>query len=210
MLIEEGNAPRRTNRVAPQPPPPPEDRDPKNINTHLKLDFYSVLAEPPTSPQSFDIVWECSETCFSCLQGCMYKLTTFFCGPCIAFYWGIQFVPFLFANIWIFTPLKQMFTLICGYWFKYCCYFCARTFVSPCTWACGALFINCGDGKRKVRPETPPLFTRKERPKPASKPAVQEKPREVKAAQVVTVQSDFDDYDKEKARQSVRRQLMMF
>ena len=193
--------PKKVNRVSPKEPPTKENRDPNNLNDHLKLQFSDVLAEPSSGPQSIDCTWECSEVFFSCCLECWYKLLTLLCGVCIAIYWGLQFVPVLLSNIWIFTPLRQLFWVACGFWCKNVWTLCTRCFLKPCMRSCGLLFINCGDGTID-RSEDPPLFPRKPRRKPEPK---QEEPQKD-----TFVVGGFEDYDKERIKNSVKRTLMLY
>lgn len=203
--------PKRVNRVAPREPPPKENRDPNNINDHLKVDFYSVLAEPTTSPQSLDCTWECSEIFFTCFFDCSYKLFSLFCGVCMAIYWAFEFVPVIFSSVWIFTPLRQFFYMACGFWCKSVWTLCLRCCVKPCARSCGHLFINCGDGTID-RSESPPLYTRKPRQKPQPKPEVTEQPKEDKNTKIVPIMAagEFDNYDKDKINNSVKRTMMFY
>lgn len=202
----------KINRVAPKNPEPKENRDPNNINDHLLVDFYSVLGEPSTSPQSLDCTWEFSEVCFNCFSECWYKLLSLCCGICVAIYWGIQFVPVVFSNVWIFTPLRQLVYIACGVWCRSVWYMCLRCFLKPCARSCGLLFIHCGDGTID-RSETPPLFASKPRAKPKPKPEPKEEPKEqkdIKPMPVAVTKGDFDDYDKEKITNSVKRTMMFY
>ncbi|WAR31741.1 CAV2-like protein [Mya arenaria] len=203
------NQPRRANKVAPKEPPPKEDRDPHHINDHIKIDFYGVLGEPSTAPQTVDFVWECSEIFFDCFREIVYKFSSLCCGVCIAIYWGLQFVPSLFAAIWFITPFTQCFKIACGGWCKRCCYLWARACIRPCTSACGLIFIHCGDGSYRNRPETPLYEPRKPRPKPQSKPVEPPKSPEIKKVAAVAFTSEFNDYDKEKIARSIKRQLFL-
>ena len=200
----------RTNRVTPVYPEITENRDPNNINDHIKVDFYSVLAEPPTGPQSMDCTWECSEIFFNCCLGCWYKIFSLLCGICVAIYWGCIFAPVVFRNVWMFTPLRHMFWVACGSCCKKLCTLCTRGSVKPCLRACGHLFINCGDGTID-RSEDPPVFADYPRRKPQPKQETQPQEDVVKKpAPVGPAAGAFDDYDKEKIKNSVKRSMMMY
>lgn len=195
----------RPNKVAPTAEEP-ENRDPKGINEHIKAEFYDVLAEPEDI-HSFDCVWEMSEILYSCCRSCWYKLITLLCGCCIAMYWGLEFAPILFHNVWCLTPLTQVFKIICGFWCKNFWMLCIRCLVTPITRSMAPFFRFCGDGlnKRVLTPSIFPNWERKTKVVPVpKKPAKPKTP----LPQVV-VENQFQDYDKEKMARSVKRQLML-
>jgi len=199
-------------KPVPVVPQPVENRDPNNINSHLNVEFADVIAEPP-APQSVDFVWECSEIFFDCFKLGLYKLFSLLCGVCIAIYWGLMFVPAFWYGIWVCTPFTQCVKIGCAYPMKMCCKIVLRACVTPCTRACGEIFHVFGSGE--PRAESPIFPPRKPRPKPQPKP-VEEKPKEEKKVSgspavpaVLVFKSEFEDYDKEKVRKSVRRQLML-
>ncbi|KAL4218961.1 hypothetical protein ACF0H5_021547 [Mactra antiquata] len=203
------------NRVAPINPEPLENRDPNDINKHIVNDFYSVFGEPTTTPRSFDCIWEFSEICYDCMKECTYKLMGLCCGICIAIAWGIEFVPIIFSHIWCLTPCTQVVHIVCGIWMKSFWHLCARLCVAPCTKSCALIFTHCGDGL-KHRPETPPLFPRgpKRTPKPKpvkeeQKPVVEEKKSVAPVVLAAAAKGEWDDMDKSKIANSVKRQLML-
>lgn len=202
------------NRVAPVNPDPVENRDPNNLNSHIITDYFSVFGEPSTAPQSIECVWEFSEICYDCMRECTYKLMGLFCGVCIAIAWAFEFVPVLFSHVWFLTPCNHVISIVCGIWCKSFWHLWARLCVAPCTKSCAYFFANCGYGI-KDRPESPPLFPRKPKKKAVPKPEkkVEPKVEEKNEPPVVVVaaarRSEFEDMDKEKVANSVRRQLML-
>ncbi|XP_046358275.1 caveolin-1-like [Haliotis rufescens] len=114
------------------------DRDPNNINEHVKVSFEDVLAEPDGS-HSYSCVWSFSYLCFDCGKGCLYKLLTLLCGICIAMGWGCEFAWVTFTHIWFITPCFKVLELNCGCLQKIygVCVHCA---VGPCCEAFGLLF----------------------------------------------------------------------
>lgn len=211
----------RANRVGPAAQKPKENRDPNNINSHVQCQYYDVLAEPSTSPQTFDCIWEFSEVAFDCCKTCWYKLLGLLCGCCIAVAWAIEFVPLIASHVWCFTPIIQLCKIIVSGCCKPIWYLCTGLCVVPCTQSCAYLFHNFSYG-RMTRPPTPQLFPDRPKkrsvPKPVEKkkkePAVAKKnetavPVPVVAAAATGKRSEFDDFDKGNMAQSVRRQLML-
>ncbi|XP_070183798.1 caveolin-2-like [Littorina saxatilis] len=49
------------------------NRDPNNINDHVKVAFEDVLAEPEGA-RSIDCVWICSHSCFEGSKSCCYSI----------------------------------------------------------------------------------------------------------------------------------------
>lgn len=79
------------------------NRDPKGLNTHLKLGFEDVIAEP-ASTHSFDRVWICSHALFELSRYLIYKLLTLFLAIPLAFVAGILFAVLSCLHIWVVVP----------------------------------------------------------------------------------------------------------
>ena len=191
---------RSTARVAPQGGEK-ENRDPNDLNKHIKVDFQNVLAEP-AGTHSFDCTWYFSETLYSCFLECCYKMATLFCGVCIAIYWAFQFAPLVFAHVWFLTPFYTLIRLVCGYWCKSMWYLCVRCCVSPVARSFAPLFRYCGNGLNE-RPESPSLF-----PKPRRRPKAE--PVVAKPDTPPSPTGQWAAYDKGKIAKSVQRQLGLF
>jgi len=114
------------------------NRDPNNINDHLKVMFEDILAEPEGA-HSMDCVWQNSYKCFNCWKSLCYTIATFCCGICIAAEWGCEFAYIAFTHIWYVTPCFKVLELNCG-----CCQklygMCVHCCLDPCCEACGQLF----------------------------------------------------------------------
>ncbi|WAR27537.1 CAV1-like protein, partial [Mya arenaria] len=116
------------------------NRDPNNINAHLKATFEDVFAEPDGT-HSIDCVWKLAFTCFNMCKGFWYKLLTLFCGCCMACEWGFIFAIEIFNQVWILTPHLRLLSIQCApiqkLWTIYlqCC-------VGPCCDACGMILNN--------------------------------------------------------------------
>ncbi|XP_052250492.1 LOW QUALITY PROTEIN: caveolin-1-like [Dreissena polymorpha] len=90
-----------------------ENRDPNDINDHLKVAFEDVLGEPEGA-HSINCIWKMAYTCFECGKGLCYKLLTTFCGICIALGWGCDFAMIAFLHVWIYTPCMRDFSICVG------------------------------------------------------------------------------------------------
>ncbi|XP_037744837.1 caveolin-2 [Chelonia mydas] len=81
-------------------------RDPRGLNTHLKLGFEDVIAEPASS-HSFDKVWICSHAVFELSKYVLYKLLTLFLAIPLALVAGIVFAVLSCLHIWIVMPFVK-------------------------------------------------------------------------------------------------------
>ncbi|KAL4226703.1 Caveolin-1 [Mactra antiquata] len=116
------------------------NRDPNNINDHLKVSFEDVLGEPD-SIHSIDCVWKVSFTCFNCWLNICYKINTLCYGICIAAEWGCEFATVAFYHIWFITPSLRMFEINCAVFKKLYATICGCC-VEPCCEACGRVFAS--------------------------------------------------------------------
>ncbi|XP_050414695.1 caveolin-1 [Patella vulgata] len=116
----------------------PLNRDPNDINDHLKVQFEDVLAEPDGA-RSFECCWNCSRLCFNCSKGCCYKFLTLICALPFALCWGCSFAMITFQHVWHFTPLLRAWMINLG-----CMQKCFGTLVNCCLApiceACGLMF----------------------------------------------------------------------
>ncbi|KAM3869878.1 caveolin-2 [Diretmus argenteus] len=85
---------------------PPPDRDPNDINTHLKVGFDDVIAEP-TSAHSFDSVWIGSHAVFELVKYVLYRLLTTLLAVPLAFLLGLVFGVLTCIHIWVVMPVIQ-------------------------------------------------------------------------------------------------------
>ncbi|XP_061179128.1 caveolin-3-like [Saccostrea echinata] len=102
------------------------DRDPNQINSHVKVAFEDVLAEPDGA-HSIDCVWNLSYFCFNCGKNCCYKFMTTLCGIFIALYWGCEFACITFDQVWCITPSLRIFSIYMG---------CAQKYFGTCVSCC--------------------------------------------------------------------------
>ncbi|XP_031237074.1 caveolin-2 isoform X1 [Mastomys coucha] len=82
------------------------DRDPHRLNSHLKLGFEDLIAEPETT-HSFDKVWICSHALFEISKYVIYKFLTVFLAIPLAFVAGILFATLSCLHIWILMPFVK-------------------------------------------------------------------------------------------------------
>ncbi|XP_034308290.2 caveolin-1-like isoform X1 [Crassostrea angulata] len=116
------------------------NRDPNEINSHIKVAFEDVLAEPD-GIQSNTCVWTLSNLCFRFWRSCTYKLMTLTCGMCIAMYWGCEFSYIAFMHIWYVTPCLRILEINCVSCQKIYA-LCINCWIVPFCEACGSIFIN--------------------------------------------------------------------
>ncbi|KAL8623140.1 hypothetical protein ACOMHN_063360 [Nucella lapillus] len=114
------------------------NRDPNNINDHLKVAFEDVLAEPE-GVRSIDCVWSNSFRCFNFWKNACYMLNTLCCGMCVAMYWGCEFAGIAFQHVWCITPYFKVLELNCLCTQKLYG-ICVHCLLDPCCEAFGLLF----------------------------------------------------------------------
>ncbi|XP_039990022.1 caveolin-2 [Xiphias gladius] len=82
------------------------DRDPNDINAHLKVGFEDVIAEP-ISTHSFDRVWIGSHAVFELVKFIFYRLLTTLLAVPVAFVLGLVFGVLSCIHIWLVMPVIQ-------------------------------------------------------------------------------------------------------
>ncbi|XP_029009962.1 caveolin-2 [Betta splendens] len=87
------------------------DRDPNDINSHLKVGFEDVIAEP-VSTHSFDTVWVGSHAVFELVKFLFYRLLTTLLAVPAAFILGLLFAVLSCIHIWLVMPLIQSFLML--------------------------------------------------------------------------------------------------
>ncbi|KAK7089310.1 caveolin-3-like [Littorina saxatilis] len=116
------------------------NRDPNNINDHVKVAFEDVLAEPDGA-QSIDCIWRCSYNCFQCSKGCCYNVMSILCAIPLAFVWGWSFAVIAFYHVWTVAPFLKCFMINCG-----CCQkfygTCIQCYLGPICETYGLFFSN--------------------------------------------------------------------
>ncbi|XP_075996114.1 caveolin-2 [Genypterus blacodes] len=89
----------------------PPDRDPGDINAHLKVGFEDVIAEP-VSTHSFDRVWIGSHAVFELVKFVFYRLLSTLLAVPLAFILGLLFAVISCVHIWLVMPLIQSFLMV--------------------------------------------------------------------------------------------------
>ncbi|KAJ8002734.1 hypothetical protein DPEC_G00162020 [Dallia pectoralis] len=84
------------------------DRDPNEINTHLKVGFDDIIAEPSSS-RSFDRVWIGSHAVFELVKYAFYRILTTVLAVPMAFLLGVVFAVISCVHIWLLMPLVRCF-----------------------------------------------------------------------------------------------------
>ncbi|XP_029288303.1 caveolin-2-like [Cottoperca gobio] len=84
-----------------------EDRDPKGVNTILKVTFEDVIAEPP-SVRSFDKVWFWSHALFEVSRLWIYRLISLLLAVPVSLAAGILFAVLSCLHIWLIMPCVQL------------------------------------------------------------------------------------------------------
>ena len=124
--------------------PDMENRDPNNLNDHVKVQWDEVFGEPD-AVHSIDCVWRCSYKCFNAVLSCCYKCLTVVCAVPLAFMWAIMFACLAFKHIWCYTPYIKCWTieLMC---FSKVLRACLEAYLAPFCETCGLFFskINVG------------------------------------------------------------------
>ncbi|WAR14803.1 CAV1-like protein [Mya arenaria] len=118
------------------------NRDPNNLNDHIKVTFEDVLGEPEGA-HSIDCVWKLAYTCFNCWLGLCYKIATILCGICVAAEWGCAFAEIAFYHVWFITPALKYCELNCAVCTKVI-RVCVSCCCEPCCEALGGIFHHFG------------------------------------------------------------------
>ncbi|XP_028306117.1 caveolin-2 [Gouania willdenowi] len=87
------------------------DRDPNDINAHLKVGFEDVIAEP-ASTHSFDQVWIGSHALFELVKFIFYRLLTVLLAVPMAFILGLVLGVLSCIHIWLVMPFIQSFMML--------------------------------------------------------------------------------------------------
>ncbi|KAJ8302397.1 hypothetical protein KUTeg_021384 [Tegillarca granosa] len=115
-----------------------DQRDVNELNTHVKVMFEDVLAEPEGA-HSPDCLWNFSHSCFNCGKTCCYNFLSSLCGLFIALAWGCEFGTVVFQHVWCYTPCLRIMAIYFVCFQKYfgtvisCC-------LAPLCESCGLFF----------------------------------------------------------------------
>jgi len=88
------------------------DRDPNNLNDHVKISWPDAFGEPEGS-YSFDCVWRNSYKVFTATKFWAYRICSAICAIPFSFCWGLYFACASFYYVWYVTPwIKAYFIQI--------------------------------------------------------------------------------------------------
>ncbi|XP_067907337.1 caveolin-2 [Heterodontus francisci] len=85
-------------------------RDPRGMNTHIRVSFEDVIAEPAAT-QTFDGIWICSHASFEISKFVLYKVLTLILAIPLAFIFGIFFAVISYVHIWFLMPIVKTFMM---------------------------------------------------------------------------------------------------
>ncbi|WAR12083.1 CAV1-like protein [Mya arenaria] len=121
-----------------------DDRDPRGLNNHVKINFEDVLAEP-RGVRSFSSIWGLSNSCYLLWNRCCYLLASLICAVPLATLYGLQFALTTSVHIWWCTPIQTIQELLCVHCLGKCVRLCVGCIVTPCTEGFGQIFHAFGD-----------------------------------------------------------------
>lgn len=93
-----------------------DNRDPNDLNEHLKIQWEDLIGEPEGNSRSIDCTWRCSRGCFQCTNRCCYILLTTLISPCYAFCLGLNYACLAFQMIWSWGPCLKQMEIFCGFY----------------------------------------------------------------------------------------------
>ncbi|XP_046358095.1 caveolin-1-like isoform X2 [Haliotis rufescens] len=111
-----------------------DNRDPNNLNDHVKVCFEDVLAEPEGA-HSINCVWSLSYSCFTGWRNCCYAMYSVLYGCPLAMCWGCEFAEITFQHVWQITPCLRIWMINLG---------CAQKFFGTCVNCCLAPICEAG------------------------------------------------------------------
>ncbi|XP_072345143.1 caveolin-2-like [Scyliorhinus torazame] len=118
--------------------PEQEDRDPRRMNQHLKVDFPEVIAEPSTT-HSFDKVWAWSNVSFEVCKLWSYRILSLLCAIPASIFTGVLFSFLTCLHIWCLVPCLRM-CLLCRPPCQRVCHSLTDIIVSPLCSSMGRCF----------------------------------------------------------------------
>uniref|UniRef100_H2YT80 Caveolin n=1 Tax=Ciona savignyi TaxID=51511 RepID=H2YT80_CIOSA len=80
-----------------------DDRDPRNLQEAVKVNFADIIAEP-SGAHSFNTVWGTSYKLYSVTKHWVYRIMSLLCGVPCALLWGVYFACLAFLSIWCIMP----------------------------------------------------------------------------------------------------------
>ncbi|XP_072023990.1 caveolin-3-like isoform X2 [Amphiura filiformis] len=114
------------------------DRDPTSLNTHVRVGFEEVFAEP-YDMHSFAGIWATSYVVFVNAKFWCYRILSAFCGIPFALCWGVYFACLTFCHIWYVVPFLRGWVIALHYISRLWA-ICIRTFCDPFFESLGKIF----------------------------------------------------------------------
>ncbi|KAM4652889.1 caveolin-3-like [Discoglossus pictus] len=115
-----------------------ENRDPNDINAHVRVLFEDAFGEPEGS-HSIPGVWGMSYKTFKGVKSCCYIVLSILCGCPLAFCWALTFACNQCCHIWMVAPCLRLWNanVACckSFWSS-----CVHCVYDPCCEACGLCF----------------------------------------------------------------------
>ncbi|XP_044128945.1 caveolin-3-like isoform X1 [Bufo gargarizans] len=115
-----------------------DNRDPNNMNDHVRVLFEDAFGEPDGS-HSMPGVWSMSYKTFGGVKNCCYFVLSVLCGCPLAFCWALEFACVQCCHIWCIGPCIKMwnmnFSCLKLFWSS-----CVHCMCDPCYEACALCF----------------------------------------------------------------------
>jgi hypothetical protein len=89
-----------------------DNRDPNNLNDHVKVAWEDVFGEPEGA-HSHECVWKLAYKCFTGGLSICYMILTFICAVPYALCWGCEFACVAFYHVWIMGPTFRLLSINC-------------------------------------------------------------------------------------------------
>ncbi|XP_053544998.1 caveolin-3-like [Bombina bombina] len=115
-----------------------DNRDPNNINDHVRVLFEDAFAEPEGS-HTIDGAWHMSYKTYNGVKNCCYVVLSVLFGCPLACCWALTFACNQCCHIWLVAPCRRLWDMNCTcmklFWSTcvHCCY-------DPCYESCGLIF----------------------------------------------------------------------
>ncbi|XP_040214511.1 caveolin-3-like [Rana temporaria] len=87
-----------------------DNRDPNNMNEHVRVLFEDAFGEPEGS-HSIPGVWGMSYKTFNGVKNCCYIVLSVLCGCPLAFCWALEFACVQCCHIWCVGPCIRMWNM---------------------------------------------------------------------------------------------------
>jgi len=117
---------------------PGNDRDPNQMNDHIKVKFHDIFAEPDAEIFTPQNVWGIATNLFTQVKFWCYRITSLICVLPLTVCWGCYFACIAFWSVWCCIPCLKS-EQICCVCFKQVWQQLIDALVAPCCEAFGKL-----------------------------------------------------------------------